>query len=459
MTPRLKKPSLSASDFNNFRPISNLSTINKVLEKAVVLQLQEYLENHKLHAPSQSAYRQFHSVETATLRVHNDIMQALDQQKEVIIVLIDFSSAFDTIEHMTLTSRVSHQFGISGTVLNWIKSYLTDRSHSVSVLNSASRIIQDGCGVPQGSVIGPLLFILYTAPIHHIIKSHGLEDMMYADDVQIYLSFDPCDRDTAISRINACVSDIRSWSTRNMLALNESKTEVLHLHSKFVKYPVPSITVTVGESQISPSPEIRNLGAMMDTHMTMRSHVKKTCQLAMAAASNIGRIRRYLDKSPPSSSHMHLSHLVWTISTHYLVTFPKRTHPGFREIRTSQHASLHASVAQHQHHLYCKIYTGSRLTSESSLKYFSSHTRLCTDLHPCIFLNFSKGINNVAPFVRKVTFFFKFLLLAHSTMAPGLLPSLHPHYGMLCHYNWKPNQPLTPSRKHYNITFSPPNRL
>ena len=228
--------------------------------------------------------------------MHNDITQALDQQKEVIIVLIDFSSAFDTIEHMTLTSRVSHQFGISGTVLNWIKSYLTDRSHSVSVLNSASRIIQDGCGVPHGSVIGPLLFILYTAPIHHIIKSHGLEDMMYADDVQIYLSFDPCDRDTAISRINACVSNIRSWSPRNMLALNESKTEVLHLHSKFVKYPVPSITVTVGESQISPSPEIRNLGAMMDTHMTMRSHVKKTCQLAMAAASNIGRIRRYLDK-------------------------------------------------------------------------------------------------------------------------------------------------------------------
>ena len=129
-----------------------------------------------------------------------------------------------------------------------------------------------------------------------------------------------------------------------------------------------------------------------------------------------------LTKSPPSSSHMHnLSHLVWTISTHYLVTFPKRIHPGFREFRTSQHASLHAPVAQHPHHLYCKVYTGSRLTSESSLKYFSSHTRLCTDLHPCIFLNFSKGINNVAPFVRKVTFFFKFLLLAHSTMAPGFV--------------------------------------
>ena len=178
MTPRLKKTSLSCNELTNFRPISNLSAISKFLERAANLQLQEYLESHKLHASSQSAYRQYHSVESATLRVHNDITQALDQQKEVIIVLIDFSSAFDTIEHTTLTNRLLHQFGISGTVLKWITSYLTDRSHVVSVLKSASDIFLDNCGVPQGSVLGPLLFILYTSPIHHIIKSHGLEGML-----------------------------------------------------------------------------------------------------------------------------------------------------------------------------------------------------------------------------------------------------------------------------------------
>ena len=149
-------------------------------------------------------------MESATLRVHNDITQALDQQKEVIIVLIDFSSAFDTIEHTTLTNRLLHQFGISGTVLKWITSYLTDRSHVVSVLKSASDIFLDNCGVPQGSVLGPLLFILYTSPIHLIINSHGLEGMVYADDVQIYISFDPSNRNVAISQINACIRDIRS---------------------------------------------------------------------------------------------------------------------------------------------------------------------------------------------------------------------------------------------------------
>ena len=295
ISPRLKKSTLSSSEFNNFRPIANLSYVSKVLERAAVLQLQEHLEIHTLHAPSQSAYRKGYSVETATVRVHNDVTQALDRQEEVIIVLIDFSSAFDTIDHATLFNRLTLQFGISGNVLNWIKSYLTDRSHTVSVLNSTSCKVQDSCGVPQGSVIGPLLFILYTTPIHHIIKSHGLQVMMYADDVQIYSSFHPRDRDTAISRINACVRDIRSWSTRNMLALNDSKTEVLHFVSKFATYDVPSITIKVGEMEISPSREIRNLGAIMDTHMTMRPHVKKTCQLAMAAASNIGRIRRCLD--------------------------------------------------------------------------------------------------------------------------------------------------------------------
>ena len=127
---------------------------------------------------------------------------------------------------------------------------------------------------------------------------------MYADDVQIYISFDPSNRNAAISQINACIRDIRSWSTQNMLALNDAKTEVLHVYSKFTTYEVPSVSITVGDNQIPSSSEIRNLGAMMDTHMTMRSHVKKTSQLAMAAASNIGRIRRYLDiKSTITLTH------------------------------------------------------------------------------------------------------------------------------------------------------------
>ena len=185
--PKLKGTKNDPEEIKNYRPIANLKFFAKIVEKVAALQLQEYLKNCNLHAKSQSGYtsRSFHSVETAMVRVSNDILMSLDKGEEVVIILLDFSSAFDTIEHDNMLKRASHRFGISGKALDWIKSYLTGRTHTVVIGkdHSSSHVLSQG--VPQGSVMGPILFTMYTSPLESLIDQHGVNKMFYADDTQL----------------------------------------------------------------------------------------------------------------------------------------------------------------------------------------------------------------------------------------------------------------------------------
>ncbi|WP_419629894.1 RNA-directed DNA polymerase, partial [Thiolapillus sp.] len=163
--PLLKKASLDPNNLKNFRPVSNLSFMSKVTEKVVLQQLLAYLTEHKLICPSQSAYRPHHSTETALLKITNDILLALDSGNVSLLTLLDLSAAFDTIDHCILLDRLQHMYGISGTALSWFSSYLTNRTQSVIVNDHISQVSSLSYGVPQGSVLGPILFILYTKPL------------------------------------------------------------------------------------------------------------------------------------------------------------------------------------------------------------------------------------------------------------------------------------------------------
>ena len=182
----------------------------------------------------QSTYRSF-SVETALLKVQNDILAALDNHKEAVLLLLNFSIAFDTIDHNQLLNRLTSRYGVSGKVLNWISTYLDSRTQSVAIGNVLSDPVALTCGVPQGSVAGPLIFTLFSAPLQDIISSHSLQSVVYTDDTQIYITFHPDDRHIAIQKIEACVADIRSWCQKNWLVLNDGKTELMHFLSKFIK--------------------------------------------------------------------------------------------------------------------------------------------------------------------------------------------------------------------------------
>ncbi|KAL8610879.1 hypothetical protein ACOMHN_056734 [Nucella lapillus] len=185
VTPLLKKPTLDVNDLKNFRPVSNLSFVSKVIEKIVLSQLSTHLSSNQLFNPYQSAYRHGHSTETALLKVVSDLLLSLDEGKVSVLALLDLSAAFDTIDHLILLSHLEHVFGVSDTALNWFRSYLSGRTQCVSIQNCQSSPASLAYGVPQGSVLGPVLFVLYTAPLTDLISSHSVIPHSYADDTQL----------------------------------------------------------------------------------------------------------------------------------------------------------------------------------------------------------------------------------------------------------------------------------
>ena len=181
ISPLLKKPGLPKSDLANFRPISNLNTIGKILERLALSRIFPHISKSPSFSPLQSAYRKFHSTETALLKLTNDIMESIDSGKITILTALDMSAAFDTLDHITLLHRLQHTFGLSGYAISWIRSYLTHRSSFVKIDSSSSPSTTILTGVPQGSVLGPLLFVLFISPIANVInpdqsnqKQHGV---------------------------------------------------------------------------------------------------------------------------------------------------------------------------------------------------------------------------------------------------------------------------------------------
>ena len=180
---RWKKQTLDHEVMKNYRPVSNIAFMSKVIELAVSTRLSSYLRDFDLQEDFQSAYKKFHSTETALLHVKQDIIQEIDQKKAVLFVLLDLSSAFDTRDHSILLARLQTDYGIQDTALQWLKSYLTGRTSRVSVKAKYSKPHTLKNGVPQGSVLGPLLFTMYIRPVGDILKRHGLRYHLYADDI------------------------------------------------------------------------------------------------------------------------------------------------------------------------------------------------------------------------------------------------------------------------------------
>ena len=292
--PLLKKPSLDKNHLKNYRPVSNLPFISKILEKVVLSQLLSHLETNNLCNPFQSAYRAGHSTETVLLRVVNDILSALDDDKLSVLLLLDNSAAFDTIDHSVLLSRLETVFGIRSTALQWFRSYLEDRSQYVSVNNLSSSPSPLLFGVPQGSVLGPALFVMYTTPLSSIIQQHAVNHQLFADDTQLQQSCKPTDIHTLTHTLENATIDIKSWMSNNMLKLNDDKTEALLFSSSAsLTSSLPS-SITVGSSDISFTNTARNLGFIMDSTLSMKQHITKVCQTCYFELKRISSIRKFL---------------------------------------------------------------------------------------------------------------------------------------------------------------------
>ena len=221
--PSLKKAGLDIA-FKNFRPVSNLPYISKLSERVGANQLTDHMTVNDLHSLWQSAYKKNHSTETALLKVKNDILMNMNNKHVTLLVLLDLSSAFDTIHHDILIGRLKSDLGIDGNALAWFKSYLSDRSQCVSVNGGISRKFPLKYGVPQGSCLGPLLFTVYTRKLFQIVGDHLPDVHCYADDTQLYVSFSPdlsTDAESALMSMSDCIRDIRDWMITDKLTVND----------------------------------------------------------------------------------------------------------------------------------------------------------------------------------------------------------------------------------------------
>ena len=253
ITPRLKKVDLDPSDVRSYRPISNLSVISKLLEKLVARQLLSHLNSTGLLPSLQSAYRANHSTETAVLKVLSDILLDIDSGDLSALILLHLSAAFDTVDHEILLRRLDTSFLVSGTALHWFESYLSNRRQHVRVGSTSSLSTRMVCGVPQGSVLGAILFLIYGGDLQQIIEKHGLRPHLYADDSQIYGSCRPSACLELQTRISACIDDVADWMCSNRLQLNSAKTEILWSTSSRRLHQLPQTALRVGSVYVAPS--------------------------------------------------------------------------------------------------------------------------------------------------------------------------------------------------------------
>jgi hypothetical protein len=300
ISPLIKKSTLNPDILKNYRPVSNLPTLGKILEYPAVSRLNDHLKSQDLTEKFQSAYKTAHSTETALLRVRNDIVNELDQGKIVMLVLLDMSAAFDTIDHDILVNRLNNEYGIGGCVLNWFSSYLKDRTSRVCVLGNYSSVHPLKYGVPQGSVAGPPIFTLYSKPVTAIFRHFNIAYHVYADDTQLYVSYDPKvpgDFDVVQRRLMDCIAEVKVWMLSNKLRLNDTKTEFFIINSPRQLNLVAGVKLKIGGSEIDPSLSIKNLGIIFDPHMNMDLHVNLLCRTVNFHLKNISRIRRFIDQN------------------------------------------------------------------------------------------------------------------------------------------------------------------
>ena len=279
------------NDFSNYRPISILPTMSKVFERSATQQLAKYLENNNIISPSQHAYRKGHSTVTCLFEVVNQLYKLIDEKKVAAVISLDLSKAFDSINHNLMLNKLS-KMGLSESSLLWIQSYLSDRQQFIRFKDYTSTIQPVKAGVPQGSIIGPLLFICY---INDLYPTFGADSPVYsyADDTQIIVTAKNIS--SLIKKIEETIATAQKWYSDNSMKNNIGKSEILITTNKGPNHHIKIKIVEEGKRKyLKPKPFIKVLGVFLDENLNWNKHLKQVKKIATNSIRNLHRVNHLL---------------------------------------------------------------------------------------------------------------------------------------------------------------------
>ena len=274
--------------FSNYRPISLLPCFSKILERLIYNRLDHFLTRFNILHDNQYGFRKNHSTDLALLDICNNISSSLNLNHHTIGIFLDLSKAFDTIDHGILLAKL-HHYGIRGVALDLLSSYLSSRLQFTSFDSNLSGRLPVSCGVPQGSILGPLLFLLYVNDIPY--SSTRFSFVLFADDTNIFLSHP--NLNTLTNIFNTELIKVSNWFKANKLSLNVSKTNYIHFTKK--KHNTPVTRISIDNTPILPVDQTKFLGVIIDQNLTWKHHVTKTSN---QVSKNIGILRRLRNTLP-----------------------------------------------------------------------------------------------------------------------------------------------------------------
>ncbi len=285
----------SKIEFSNYRPISMLSNISKILEKVVHRRLYSFMTKHNILYDNQFGFRPKHSTIDAITKFTCDTMKSLDEKGSCLSVYLDLSKAFDTINHDILLKKLNH-YGIRGKALDWFKSYLSQREQYVSYKGVKSVGFGVSYGVPQGSVLGPLLFILYSNDLPHSITHSNT--ILFADDTTIYIVGHNV-RDL-YARMNHDLKQLSDWFRANQLSVNATKTKYMFITKQKVNIS-NDLSLCIGTEKLERVTSTKFLGLILDEKMLWHDHIDHCSKKVSSGLYAMNAAKRYL-----TSEHLHI---------------------------------------------------------------------------------------------------------------------------------------------------------